>query len=380
MQKFVDVLLEKLEPIIKKLVDRQKPKFEELFKRKMDKSDEEMASLNLIYKLLFAIESYTLPTDKLFKINNIGTEKGYLTINVVVEREGQEYNLSTEVIGAGGYNIQDYHYRYLTNTKLPKKGGLEESKKIDKKIKSLTNIQKLEKEIDNYRLRIEKSKELIPKYEKYSDEQVLDAVQKEKEKEAERTGRPIYISPSWEEIVRRGADVNYDYSEVEYYRRKEEDKLRSVEGWRNWNITSNKRYLKDYEKTLKKLEAKLQALKGTEFEMGGNVFTLNAKNPKSISGRSLTPLPKMNYSTNRSSINSEKKFSLWLYNNALEEVKGDSYRTTLVKGLNPSRLSNADQDFLNLVLFNDTDCKITYEDGGITESNTPDYLRMFLGK
>ena len=145
MKKFVDVLLEKLEPTIKELVDRQKPKFEELFKKPMDKTDEEMARLNLIYKLLFAIESYTLPTDKLVKINNIGSDKGYLTINVVIDRDGQEYNLSTEVIGAGGYNIQDYHYRYLTNTKLPKKGGLEESKKIDKKIKSLTKIQDLEK-------------------------------------------------------------------------------------------------------------------------------------------------------------------------------------------------------------------------------------------
>jgi hypothetical protein len=64
----------------------------------------------------------------------------------------------------------------------------------------------------------------------------------------------------------------------------------------------------------------------------------------------------------------------------LEEVKGDSYRTTLVKALNPSRLSNADQDFLNLVLFNDTNAKISYEDGGAIESSTPDYLRMFLGK
>ena len=120
--------------------------------------------------------------------------------------------------------------------------------------------------------------------------------------------------------------------------------------------------------------------KERKMEEGGNIFTLNAKNPKSITGRSLTPLPKMNYSTNRSAINSEKKFSKWLYDNALEEVKGDNYRTTLVKALNPSRLSNADQDFLNLVLFNDTDAKISYEEGGVTESNIPDYLQMFLGK
>jgi hypothetical protein len=245
MEKLVDVLLKKLEPTIQELVDKQKPKFEELFKKQMDKTDEEMARLNLIYKLLFAIESYTLPTDKLVKFNNIGSDKGYLTINIVIERDGQEYNLSTEVIGAGGYNIQDYHYRYLTNTKLPKKGGLEETKKIDKKIKSLTNIQKLENEIESYKFRIEKLEELIPKYEKYSDNQVLDVIKEEKQKEAERTGQPIYISPDWEEIVRRGADVNYDYSETEYYRRKEEDKLKSIDRWRDSNIRMKKVYLKD---------------------------------------------------------------------------------------------------------------------------------------
>lgn len=269
MQKLVDVLLDKLEPTIKELVDKQKPKFEELFKKPMDKTDEEMARLNLIYKLLMAIESYTLPTDKLVKINNIGSDKGYLTINVIIERDGQEYNLSTEVIGAGGYNIQDYHYRYLTNTKLPKKGSTIESKKIDQKIKSLTNIQKLEKEIDGFKNRIEGFKELIPKYEKYSDNQVLDAIQEDRKREAERTGRPMYVSPDWEEIVRRGADENYNYSESEYYRRKEEDALKSIERWRDYNIRIKKLNLKDNEKSLKRLESKLQVLKGSEFEMGG---------------------------------------------------------------------------------------------------------------
>jgi hypothetical protein len=269
MEKLVDVLLKKLEPTIKELVEKQKPKFEELFKKPMDKSDEEMARLNLIYKLLFAIESYTSPTDKLVKVNNIGSDKGYLTINVVIERDGQEYNLSTEVIGAGGYNIQDYHYRYLTNTKLPKKGGLEETKKIDKKIKSLTNIQKLENEIESYKFRIEKSEELIPKYEKYSDNQVLDAIKDEKQKEAERTGRPIYEIPSWEEIVRRGADKNYDYSEEEFNKINQKYISDSIDRWRDSNIRMKKAYLKDYQKTLKKLEAKLQVLKGSEFESGG---------------------------------------------------------------------------------------------------------------
>jgi predicted ABC-type ATPase len=117
-----------------------------------------------------------------------------------------------------------------------------------------------------------------------------------------------------------------------------------------------------------------------KMEYGGGAFTLDAKNPKSISGRNLTPLPKGNYSTNRTALNTDKKWNEWLYENALAEVKGDDYQTTLVKALNPSRLSPADKDYLNMVLFDQTNCKITYEDGGAVESTTPDYLRMFLGK
>jgi len=117
-----------------------------------------------------------------------------------------------------------------------------------------------------------------------------------------------------------------------------------------------------------------------KMEKGGDTFTLNAKNPKSITGKSLSPLPKSNYTSNRSAMNSDKKIDQWLYDNALEEVKGDKYKTTLVKALDPKRLSPADRDFLNVVLFDTTVCKISYEDGGVTESSTPDYLRMFLGE
>jgi len=120
--------------------------------------------------------------------------------------------------------------------------------------------------------------------------------------------------------------------------------------------------------------------KERKMEMGGDTFTLNAKNPKSISGKSLTALPQGDYATNRKAINSDKKFEQWLFDNALEEVKGNSYKTTLVKALDPKKLSIADKDFLNVILFDKTNCVISYESGGIVESKNPNYLKMFLGK
>jgi hypothetical protein len=265
MKKFVDVLLEELNPVIQKLVDAQKPEFEKLFKQKMSDTDEEMARLNLTYKLLSSIESYTLPTDKLVNFNSVGSSKGSIVISAVIERDGQPYNLSTEVISAGGYNIQGFHYRYLTNTKLPKKGDLTESKKIDEKIKRLTKVEKLEKEINYYKQRIDSAKESIIKYEKYSDEDFYDAY---KESLIKR-GEIIYEFPTWKEIVKRGADKNYDYSEELYDKRKIESKLSNISHAKYLFLENPKSSLKGYEKELKKLESKLEALKATGYELGG---------------------------------------------------------------------------------------------------------------
>jgi hypothetical protein len=89
-------------------------------------------------------------------------------------------------------------------------------------------------------------------------------------------------------------------------------------------------------------------------------YILNANNPKSKSGRELTPFPKQDYSTNRKCTNSLKKWWSWMYENAKEEVKNDSWQTTLISAINLNNLSTSDKDTLNLILF-DTDCAtITY--------------------
>jgi hypothetical protein len=267
MDKFIDVLLKKLEPTIQELVDAQKPEFEKLFKQKMSNTDEEMARLLLTYKLLSSIESYTLPTDKLLKFNSVGSSKGSIVISAVIERDGQTYDLSTEVISAGGYNIQGFHYRYLTNTKLPKKGDLTESKKIDEKIKRLTKVEKLEKEINFFKQRIDRAKESILKYEKYSDEDFYEAYKEYLIKRGEK----IYEFPTWKEIVKRGADKNYDYSEALYDETKIKSKLADISHAKYLFLGNPKSSLKSYDKELKKLESKLEVLKAIGYELGGEI-------------------------------------------------------------------------------------------------------------
>ena len=89
-------------------------------------------------------------------------------------------------------------------------------------------------------------------------------------------------------------------------------------------------------------------------------FTINANNPLSISGRKLTPFPKMDYSTNRKGINSDKRLCSWLYLNAVKEVENDTYRSCLMKAIDLKNLSPSDKDTLNLFLFGTTHAKIKY--------------------
>lgn len=73
---------------------------------------------------------------------------------------------------------------------------------------------------------------------------------------------------------------------------------------------------------------------------------------KSVSGRLLSPFPKMPSDTNRKAIASLKRLDAWLVKEALLEVAGDDWQTTICpKG---PKLSPADRDHLNLVLFGDS--------------------------
>ena len=39
---------------------------------------------------------------------------GFETRSVLTDKEGKKHNIYTRAISAGGYNIQEFHYRYIT--------------------------------------------------------------------------------------------------------------------------------------------------------------------------------------------------------------------------------------------------------------------------
>lgn len=99
---------------------------------------------------------------------------GKLEIDAIIERNGKDYNLSTESIYAGGYNIQQLHIRYITKTNLPSVDNTELLKTIKDKIKKLTNVEILRKDILRLENNIVKSEKKLEALTNMSEEDVLN--------------------------------------------------------------------------------------------------------------------------------------------------------------------------------------------------------------
>ena len=214
----------------------------------------EMLRLSLISDMLKSFEKYTEPTDKLIKIQATGGSKG-IEITATIEREGVEYSYYTEAIGAGGYNIQSFHYRYLTKTTLPNakvKGTL--ANEYVERIKRMTKAEKFNTDIKSLEIRIENNNQRIQTSLVLTDEEILAAYYAGDNS----VGKP-YVWPDWQQIIKNGAAKNYNNDEAYYYQEKAKSEANSVESWKKRNIfwpqENNKALEKEILKTRKKLEA-----------------------------------------------------------------------------------------------------------------------------
>lgn len=95
--------------------------------------------LGLKYKLFNSLANYIQETDVITEIKLTKSVKG-LEINCNVTRDGVTYEFNTRAIEAGGYDIQCFHYRYITKTSLPKT----EDKTISKIFKLNEELSKME--------------------------------------------------------------------------------------------------------------------------------------------------------------------------------------------------------------------------------------------
>jgi hypothetical protein len=247
-ENIVNNILSSLTDDIQYLIGKHEEAFQKHYERPMSAYDKELTRLNIIWDMVKSIETYTAPTDKLITVSSSISPKGNLEIFAQIQRGDQVYSFNTEVIYAGGHNIQRLHYRYITKTSLPKTGNSAVSNQYRDRIKKLSKLEKLNQDIVNFENRILKNQEKLS----------INKAKSESEIWKEIKSKPNYYEwPTWKEIINRGADKNYN-SEDDYNQQREEDYKRSIEHWKTINIKSIETQTLSYQKEVIKLRKKLE--------------------------------------------------------------------------------------------------------------------------
>ena len=130
---------------------------------KFDSLDEEYTALYCVSDLVKALAKFVRKDDKLVR-STMSVNKGLIDGNIVILRDGEEYQIDTHSIYASG-DIQRLHIRYLVNSKLPRITGKSEAEKtLNDEIKKMSKVEKLQadvKRIEKYIKRIESDIEKI---------------------------------------------------------------------------------------------------------------------------------------------------------------------------------------------------------------------------
>ena len=260
-------ILEKAKPFQKELTERWVKKVKEKGEINLSDWDIEMYEFMLVMDLTKAIGNYLEKTDSI-KDLKFSKDQSSIVISCLVIRNGEEYKFQTEVIVAGGYNIQQLHLRYIVHTKLPNKRTNPEYEKLNEQYKKMTKAQKIQEQIYNAKLYIAKYEVKVNEAKensKLSDSEVEKLSRKYKP-DSWRTN-----DTSWEMIVERGADKNFDYSKEKYLQSQKEYKDYLIKSWRtfNANYTQYENMIKREQKEIDKFNKKLAELGVTKMEKGG---------------------------------------------------------------------------------------------------------------
>jgi hypothetical protein len=243
----VDEILTSLSDDIQYLIGKYEESYRKNFNREPSSYDKELIRLKIIWDMVKAIEIYTLPTDSLVTVSSTISNKGNLEISAQIQRGGEVYNFNTEVIYAGGYNIQQLHFRYITKTNLPKTGSSVVTKEYADKIKKLSKLEKLNNEIQSLQNRIKTNQDLIAVNSKMLDSEILEILKKEDSN----------IDVTWKDIVSRGADKNYN-DQVDFQKRQNEYIKNRIEFWKRKNIGWKVEDVESAKKQIQKLEQKIK--------------------------------------------------------------------------------------------------------------------------
>lgn len=248
----VDNILTILEPILEDLVAKYAEKYFEETGRYYTEFQKECDVLYLIFDMVKSIEKYTKSTDKLIYLNSSYSNKGNFEIHAKIERDNKIYPFSTEVIIAGGYNIQILHYRYITHTTLPKTNNSELTDIYSEKIKKLNKKEKLQNEIESYKKTISICEKEISDSIKLSDDDIIDLLSKQEYGDS--------LLRTWETLIPDcHAKQNNTKESFEKYQKEYVDGC--VDSWKKRHIYWKQDRIKSAKISIKKAQEKIDKLK-----------------------------------------------------------------------------------------------------------------------
>lgn len=246
----VGQILDKIEPFLQQKIERAEKQFEEDFKRPMSDWDKESARLMATYEVVRAIERYTKPGDKVTDYITVrNAPSGGIEIHTFIERGGKNYEFVTDVIYAGGYNIQSLHFRYLVKTQLPQTGNKTFLQQLDEKRKRMSKIERLNEDLKYAQSILKREQDELQRLSSMSDEDVLQASWFEK-----------FRHITWEDMKSRGADKNYEGGQEAFeahQKKSAEDVLNHHKHSVGVRLPSN---IKMQKKTISKIENKIKDL------------------------------------------------------------------------------------------------------------------------
>lgn len=255
-----------LQPFIQDLTDKSIAKAIEKGKP-LTKFEISLMELYAKIDLIKAIGNYIKSSDTIQDVY-LNTDKGVVVLNCTIDRESKKYPFKTELIYAGGYNIQRLHYRYLVKTDLPKLATNNEYVKLNEEAKKLTKIEKSIQFIKSENRIIEFNKQRIFESEQKTDDQIIQSIiASGKDEFFER----VYHT-DWEKAQKEYNPSFVEKGESHFNDFKKNVINQSIEMWKNQNIRWLKKNNIDRQKNIDKEKTKLKNMGFTEedaFESGG---------------------------------------------------------------------------------------------------------------
>lgn len=210
-----ELIKNKLENPIRYSLCNPREYVEGMFNRKIEDYKK-----SLVFDMIKSLSKNLIVGDESIGEIYLTRKAGSIELSTIIKRDGVQYPFSTEMILAGGYNIQCLHYRYITRTNLPKNTDTSWFKNFAKQIK-------LEQEVKNYANIVASLESKLDLMNSQSDEQVVGEYYV---KSNISKTFPTYLS---QEEIKECADRQ--------------------RGWAKRDIEGNRKQLKKYQSKLEQL-------------------------------------------------------------------------------------------------------------------------------